>query len=259
MRVVSFFNHAGGAGKTSAARDIGYVVAEEGYRVLLIDTDPQANLTDWLGAGEDVREEETLLAVVDKGVLSEPREAHGMALVPASLEIAALERRLVGDPIGFTRLKRAIGALREDGAYDFVFIDCPPSLGQLAGSAVIASDRVVVPAQTSVKAFKAVKTVGGMVEDYREITPTLRVGMYLLTHYDRRTLHDREAAETLVESLSPLAPVAGPLSERPAVYKDASLRGLPVPLYRPGGAADQEVRAAAGTLLQALGAPAHAS
>lgn len=252
-RVVSFFNHAGGVGKTSAARDIGYVLAGEGFRVLLIDADPQANLTSWLSVTQELPPEATLYTAMvgeaSNRALPEPLEIHGMELIPASLELAGLEPQLVGEIMGITRLR---GAVNELAGYDFVLIDCPPSLGQLSAAAVIASEYVVVPVPTSIKGFQGIKTVTQMVGEYRQAAPQLEIAMFLLTHYDSRTSHDRQAATSLAQELSELAPVSTPLGERPAIYKDASLHGVPVPAYEPGGAADGEIRAICEQLLSVV-------
>src|SRR5215204_1111399 len=129
-RVISFFNHAGGVGKSSAARDLGYVLASLGFKVLLIDADPQANLTAWLGVREEVALKQTLYtAVMDEPnslSLPEPLEAHGLHLVPSALELARMEPQLIGVIMGVTRLRTAIRRL---SGYDFVLIDPPPSLG----------------------------------------------------------------------------------------------------------------------------------
>lgn len=253
-RVISFFNHAGGVGKTSAARDIGAALSILGFRVLLIDADPQANLTAWLGVRDEVPLERTLFPAVvgeaDGLTLPEPLEVNGLHLIPSTLELAKLEPQLVAVIMGVTRLRAAISDL---AGYDFVLVDPPPSLGQLSALSVIASEHVVVPVPTNIKGFEGIKTVLQMVGEYRRAAPGLDLSMFLLTHYDSRTRHDRDSAESMQEQLSALAPVSSPLTYRPAVYKDASLAGLPVPLHAPGSKADAEVRAATGMLLEVLG------
>lgn len=258
-RVISFFNHAGGVGKSSAARDMGYALSQEGFEVLLVDSDPQANLTSWLGVEGEIPREQTfydsVLGGEDQRYLPEPLKVHGMGLIPSSLELANLEPQLVGQIMGVTRLGSAIKNGSGDGsgsAYDFVLVDCPPSLGQLSALSVVASDYVVVPVTTSIKGFQGIKTVMQMVSDYRQASPGLRVAMFLLTHYDSRTRHDREARESLSSELVSIAPVSEPLSERPAVYKDASMHGMPVPVYLPSGDAAKEISAATSLLLSAL-------
>lgn len=252
-RVISFFNHAGGVGKTSAARDLGYALSREGFEVLLIDADPQANLTSWMGIDREVTRAQTLYESVTGGEeqrhLPEPLRANGMDLIPSSLELADLEPQLVGQIMGVTRLRNAV---RNSCGYDFVLLDCPPSLGQLSALAVIASDYVVVPVSTSVKGFQGIETVMRMITDYRQAAPGLKVAMFLLTHYDSRTRHDRQARDSLQRDLSSIAPVSGPLGERPAIYKDASVSGLPVAAYQPSGEAASEIAAATDTLLSAL-------
>ncbi|MDP9475587.1 MAG: AAA family ATPase [Actinomycetota bacterium] len=253
-RVLSFFNHAGGVGKTSAARDLGYALSALGFRVLLIDADPQANLTAWLGVREEIPLERTLYPAVIGGPkepeLPEPLEVHGFHLIPSTLELARLEPQLIGVIMGVTRLRSAVRRL---SGYDFVLIDPPPSLGQLSALAVIASQHVIVPVPTNVKGFEGVKTVVQMVQEYRQAAPDLTISMFVLTHFDGRTRHDRESEESMREELSSLAPVSSPLRYRPAVYKDASLAGLPVPLHDAEGKAEEEIGAVAGELLAALG------
>lgn len=262
MRVLSFFNHAGGTGKSSSTRDVGYVLADEGFRVLLVDTDPQANLTEWVGLDKDeIKREETIYGAVmgsaaDRA-LPEPRRVLDgkLSIIPASLELAELEHELVGKVMGETRLR---GALRREegipgGPFDFVLIDCPPSLGRLVALSVIASDHVVVPVQTSFKGLRGIETVFAMIEEYREAAPELSVAMVLLTQRDARMEHDRMATEVLVNELQEVAAIGGPLNYRPSPYKNATAAGVPVPLYARGREADSEVRAACDALLAALG------
>lgn len=253
-RVLSFFNHAGGVGKTSIARDLGYALSAVGFRVLLIDADPQANLTAWLGVREEIPLERTLYPAVIGGPkepeLPEPLEAHGLDLIPSTLELARLEPQLIGVIMGVTRLRSAVRRL---SGYDFVLIDPPPSLGQLSALAVIASEHVIVPVPTNVKGFEGVKTVVRMVHEYRQAAPDLTISMFALTHFDGRTRHDRESEESMRQGLSSIAPVSSPIRYRPAIYKDASLAGLPVPLHDPGGKAEEEINRVAGELLRALG------
>lgn len=256
-KVVSFFNHAGGAGKTSATRDLGFVLAEEGFTVLLIDADPQANLTSWLGVRRKVDLRHTLYPAVmgeatSERVLPEPLKIHKLHLVPSSLELARVELQLAAMPTGALRLRQAIRRI-PTGTYDFVLVDCPPSLGQLSALGVIASDRVVVPVPTSVKGLEGIGTVQAAIDEWREGSPELEVAMYLLTRYDARVNHHKEAAEALQAELGHLASIAGPLAERPAIYSEASLAGVPVPGYRPGSKASLEAWAAADLLTQSLG------
>lgn len=255
MKVLTFFNHAGGVAKTSSVRDIGYVLAEAGKRVLLIDVDPQANLTRWLGVDEAGELSETVYPAViaadgttQQGFPAVKR-AHGMDLVPSGLRLAVLERELVGVFMGVVRLR---DALRRLSGYDYVLIDPPPSLGQLSALAVVAADQVVVPVPTNRKGIEGLPTVMQMVTEYRRAAPGLEVAMFLLTQHDRRTRHDRESQEAITGQLSAIARVSSPLNHRPAYYSDAQVEGVPVPVYAPGSDADSEIRRVAAELVEVL-------
>jgi chromosome partitioning protein len=258
MRVLTFFNHAGGVSKTSSVRDIGYMLSQTGFRVLLIDVDPQANLTRWLGVKERVGLHQTIApAILDHDVggvgdlaLPSPVRVHGLDLIPSNLDIAHLEPQLVGIIMGVTRLRNAIRKLNN---YDFVLIDPPPSLGQLSALAVIAADQVVVPLPTNSKGLEGLPTVINMVKQYRQAAPNLKVAFFLLTQFDERTRHDHESLTSIRAELSALAPISSPMNSRPAVYKDAQLSGQPIPIFARGSKADEEVRTATSELLEALG------
>ncbi len=254
MRVLTFFNHAGGVGKTSSVRDIGYVLADLGFRVLLIDADPQANLTSWLGASERVHLHQTISpAILGEGDdlrLPSPIRVHNLDLIPSRLDIARIEPQLVGIIMGVTRLRNAIRRL---SGYDFVLIDPPPSLGQLSALAVIAADHVIVPMPTNSKGLEGLDTVMTMVKQYRQAAPGLAISFFILTQHDKRTRHDKDSLASIRTELPSLAPISSPLNSRPAVYKDAQLAGQPIPVFAPGDLAEEEIRVVTSELLEALG------
>ena len=263
--VLSFFNHAGGVAKTSTVRDIGYVLGEAGYRVLLIDVDPQANLTKWLGVDDDIALEQTIYPAVigapdaeeddePELVLPEPIERHGIHLIPSHLNVAIVEREILSVFMGVMRLREAVRRLE---GYDFVLIDPPPSLGQLSALAVVAADRVVVPLPTNRKGLDGIPTVIKMVREYRKAARSLKISLFVLTQHDRRTRHDRESLEIIQSQLRAFAPISTPLNSRPAYYSDAQVQGMPIPVYAPGSVADEEIRTVTRELLSALEAEDH--
>jgi chromosome partitioning protein len=265
MMVLTFFNHAGGVAKTSTVRDVGYVLGESGYRVLLIDVDPQANLTKWLGVDEDVALEQTVYPAVMGSpdadeeddvelALPEPIERHGIHLIPSHLNVAILEREILSVFMGVMRLRESVRRLE---GYDFVLIDPPPSLGQLSALAVVAADRVVVPLPTNRKGLDGIPTVIKMVREYRKAARSLKIALFVLTQHDRRTRHDRESLEIIQSQLRAFAAISTPLNSRPAYYSDAQVEGLPIPLYAPGSVADAEIRTVTRELLSALEAEDH--
>lgn len=262
VKVLTFFNHAGGVAKTSTVRDVGYVLGESGRRVLLIDMDPQANLTKWLGIEDEVELEDTiypgLIAAPEVELestedvelaLPTPRRAHGVDLIPSHLNLAIVEREILSVFMGVMRLREAV---RKLSGYDYVLIDPPPSLGQLSALAVVAADLVVVPLPTNRKGLDGLPTVMRMVKEYRKAAPGLSVALFALTQHDRRTRHDRESLVVIRRQLAAIAPVSSPLNSRPAYYSDAQVQGMPVPVYAPGSEADLEVRAVTAELLRAI-------
>jgi chromosome partitioning protein len=261
MVVLTFFNHAGGVAKTSTIRDIGYVLAEQGRRVLLIDMDPQANLTKWLGIDDDVELADTVYPAIvgtpdaegdvddSNLVLPAPRRVHGLDVIPAHLNIAIIEREILSVFMGVLRLREAVRRLQ---GYDVVLIDPPPSLGQLSALAVVAADQVVVPLPTNRKGLDGIPTVIKMVREYKKASPGLRITLFVLTQHDKRTRHDRESHDIITAQLPSIAPISSPLASRPAYYSDAQVEGMPIPVYAPGSEADQEIRQVAAELLAAL-------
>lgn len=258
VQVISVFNHAGGVAKTSTVRDVGYTLSDLGYRVLLIDLDPQANLTRWLGVTGDIVMEETIHPAIIAGEgqddsaleLPAPRRIHGMDLIPASLGLAVLEREIISIIMGIVRLREAVRKLE---GYDFVLLDSPPSLGQLSALAVVAADSVVVPVPTNRKGLDGIPTVIRMVREYRKAAPDLRIALFILTQHDPRTRHSRDSLEFIRSELPSVAPVSSPLHSRPAIYNDTQLSGLPIPLHAAGSEADREVRTVTQELLSSLG------
>lgn len=257
MNVLTFFNHAGGVGKSSTARDVAYLLSERGLRVLLIDADPQANLTEWLGITDDVPLNNTLYpALIDDGgperaddlVLPKPVRVHGLDFIPSTLELAAAEQRLVGEVDGVRRLGEAVRRLKE---YDFVLIDPSPSLGMLSSCCTVAADFVVVPLPPNSKGRKGLPTVLTTIKRFRRVNPKLRLLMAVVTNREN-TRQDREMLELYRDKLGSVMPLSSPLAHRPAVFPNAEHAGQPIPVFEPGGEADREIRTVVDELLTAL-------
>ncbi len=256
--VLTFFNHAGGVGKTSAVRDVGYTLMQMGFRILLIDADPQASLTRWLGAFDNVTLDDTLYTAVlgddDDLRLPAPRHVYGMDLIPSQMGLAKVDMQLPGVMMGPIRLKEALAHTR---AYDFILIDPPPSLGSLAALASIAATHLVVPVPTNNKGVEGIPTVMDAVKQFRRATPRLQLALFLISQYDARTTVDQQSLTYLQEKLKALAPVSSPLRLRPGPYKRAALQGQPVPFFSPSGSASEEIQTVTTELLDALGVSVH--
>lgn len=250
MKTVAVFNHAGGAGKTSITRDVGYTLSEAGQRVLLIDLDPQANLTTWLGV-HDAELQETVHGVATAGKpLPLPRSVHGLHLIPSRVDLALAEAMMPGVIGAEMSLRKALSEVRE--RYDVVMIDSPPSVGKLAAMGALAADMLIVPIPTRHKGLDALPGLQAVMHMYHNLRPELTVGLYVPTMYDARRSHDREVFEQLKAHLSPLAE---PVPQREAVWMDSSLAGQPVGLYAPNSPVGQDVVRLSESVARVLGLP----
>lgn len=252
--VLTVFNHAGGVGKTSAVRDIGFTLGQLGFRVLLIDADPQASLTFWLGVRDTVPLEDTLYPAVigppSQLALPTPRRVHGVDLIPAEMSLAKVELQLPSVLMGPLRLKTTLSKVKN---YDFILIDPPPSLGSLSALASIAATRLIVPVPTSAKGVQGVRVVLEAVDEYRAASPDLNVALFLLTQFDPRTKVDQHSLREIKARLELVAPVSTPLGMRPGPYQRAAFDGVPLPISDPKNQAVEEIQVVTTELLTSLG------
>ncbi len=235
-QIYTLFTHAGGAGKTSIARDLGFELASRGYRVLLIDADPQANLTAWLGVEPGtVRDEETLLQVIRNDFLPVPRQVgRNLYLIPASVNLALGELELDRKPLGALALRTA---LEQAEGYDLVLVDSLPSLGSLAVMAALAGDGLFVPVETGAKGVQALEAVIHVAREYREalrkVSPEAVAGRshiiraFIPTKYDARTQGDNRVLQA-IQDLEGVAPVAPRISYRPGPHRKATEERVPI-------------------------------
>jgi chromosome partitioning protein len=149
MRIIAIANQKGGVGKTTSAVNLGCALAERGQRILLVDLDPQANATSALGLQEIEGESlyEPLLggaSIVEKII---PTRCERLFLIPADLDLAGAEVEIARMNDHLTRLAQTLSILRSDQTFDFVLLDCPPSLGILMTNALAAADEILTPIQ----------------------------------------------------------------------------------------------------------------
>ena len=239
MQIIAVANQKGGVGKTTTTVNLGAGLAERGRSVLLIDLDPQASLTLALlgesspSAPEAVRPA-TIYDVLRKaaaaaaepwaGVIQQTGggQAYRLSLAPASIELSAAEIDLTREPLGVFTLREALAALPEP--FDYVLIDCPPSLGILTTNALAAAGGVLIPLQADFLALRGADLLlSTIAKVQRRANPELAVRGILMTLADVRTLHTREVIEAARATLGSRAPVLNMVVPYSVRLKEAPL------------------------------------
>jgi chromosome partitioning protein len=229
-KIIAVTNQKGGVGKTTTAVNLSALVAEAGKRVLIVDIDPQGNATSGLGKADT--DSNTVYEVLLGDVPAKDALVHTdfgtLDLMPTSIELAGAEIELVGVENRESLLRAALEPLRED--YDYIFIDCPPSLSLLTLNALTAADSVLIPIQCEYYALEGVGQLVNTVKLMRKkLNPNLAVECILLTMFDGRTNLCAQVVQEVrthfrEEAFETMIPRNVRLSEAPSY-------GLPIHLY----------------------------
>ncbi|MCL4499076.1 MAG: AAA family ATPase [Chloroflexi bacterium] len=231
--VLAVVNQKGGVGKSTTAVNLSACLAEAGAQVLLIDFDPQGNATSGVGVEKAGRTSCVYNALSD-GVpllgLVEKTKVERLDAVPATLQLAGAEIELVAALSREQKLKKAISPART--AYDFIIIDCPPSLGLLTVNALTATDEVVVPVQCE---YYALEGLSKLLESIRlvktNLNPDLRIAGVLMTMYDARTRLGQQVVDEVRSFFRELVYEA--VVPRTVRLSEAPSHGLPISKYDP--------------------------
>ncbi|MEO9170799.1 MAG: AAA family ATPase [Candidatus Baltobacteraceae bacterium] len=197
-RIIALVNQKGGVGKSTTAVNLGAALAVHGHRVLVVDSDPQGNTTTGFGIDKarlkhDVYDVLMQQASIDDAIVD--TEIPKLQLVPATINLVGAEIELVSGLSRETRLRQALRPVAP--RYDYVFIDCPPSLGLLTINALTAAEEIMIPVQAEYYALEGLSQLTSVVRRVREaLNPTLHVSGVLVTMFDGRT---RLAMEVLDE------------------------------------------------------------
>lgn len=197
-KIISIINHKGGVGKTTTTANLGGALTQKGYRVLLVDLDGQANLTMSLGLNSDLNE--TIYSSMKSGKdFPVYKNKEGLEIVPSCLDLSAIESELINEPGRELILRSLLANIRE--RYDYILIDCPPSLSLLSLNALTASDGIIIPMQAQYLAMRGMDKLVNIINKVKSrINPSLSIYGILITMYDGRTNLNKSISEVVEET-----------------------------------------------------------
>lgn len=243
--VVALCNQKGGVGKTTTTINLGASLVELGRKVLVVDFDPQGSLSVGLGVNPHTLDKSIYNLLLSREFT--PQEVvqetmtPGMDLLPSNIDLSAAEVQLVSEVAREQTLKRVLDKLRGD--YDFILIDCAPSLGLLTVNALTASDYVIMPLELEFFALRGIALLTDTISKVQDrLNPDLEILGLLGTMYDSRTIHGREVLERIVQAFGDQ--VFHTVIKRTVRFPETTVAGEPITSYAsssPGAAAYRQL------------------
>ncbi|PRW61923.1 ParA family protein [Actinopolyspora mortivallis] len=244
--VLAMCNQKGGVGKTTSTINLGAALAEYGRRVLLVDFDPQGALSVGLGVQPHQLEQTIYNVIMERSVglqdVIRSTSVAGMDLLPSNIDLSAAEVQLVAEVGREQALERALRPVVAD--YDFVLIDCQPSLGLLTVNALAAAHGVMIPLECEFFSLRGVALLIDTIEKVRErLNPELEISGILATMFDPRTLHSREVMSRVVEAFGDI--VFDSVINRTVRFPETTVAGEPITRWAPRSSGSKAYRALA--------------
>ncbi|MFZ8982264.1 MAG: ParA family protein, partial [Candidatus Nanopelagicales bacterium] len=233
-RVIAMVNQKGGVGKTTSTVSLGAALAQYGRRVLLVDFDPQGALSVALGVPAHELDRTVYNLLMDEGCLADEviveTSVPGLDLMPSNIDLSAAEVALVNEVAREHALARGLASVID--RYDYIIIDCQPSLGLLTINALTAAHGVIIPLECEYFALRGVKLLTDTVTKVQgRLNPNLQLTGVLATMYDARTLHTREVLDRVVDAFGDQ--VFHTVISRTIKFPDATVAGEPITVFAP--------------------------
>jgi chromosome partitioning protein len=242
-QIVAVVNQKGGVGKTTSTINLGAALAEQGSRVLLVDFDPQGALSVGLGLNPNEIEVSVYDLLLDRTVglpdVVTPSKVPGMDLVPSNIDLSAAEVILVTEVAREQLLKRCLEPAQAE--YDYILIDCPPSLGLLTVNALTAANSVLIPLECEYFALRGMALLMDTVGKVQErLNPSLQVMGIVATMLEARTIHGREVLSRVGEKFGDK--LFKTVIHKTIKFSEGSVAGVPILSYAPSSNGAQEYR-----------------
>ena len=231
-RIIAIANQKGGVGKTTTSINLSACLAEAGKKTLVIDLDPQGNCTSGFGIDKSEMENTVYELMLDecsiKESMTKVENIDNLALIPSNVNLAGAEIELLGINEKEYILKNAVDYIRDD--YDFIIIDCPPSLNMLTVNAMTTADSILVPIQCEYYALEGISQLIHTIDLVQErLNANLKIEGVVFTMYDARTNLSSDVVDTVKENLN--ATVYQTIIPRNVRLAEAPSHGLPINLY----------------------------